>query len=152
MCVRYHEKLARIRSKRGPSPNRVLNVFPDSYRWRFFFLNTLLCVNTDHVKLDSVAICSRPKLCSINTLLTRSENTQIVALRMGIGVKYQPVLFTYLSQLFVIYISWKQSRCLLFWCIICLYNITKSLGMMPCAFHMCAGREELAQIHAWKMR
>ncbi len=76
---------------------RVLNAFPDSDRRRFFFCNTLLYVDTRYVKINSVAICSRPKLWSTKSLLTRDENIQIAVLRMGIGVKYQPTLFTYLS-------------------------------------------------------
>ncbi len=95
---------------------------------------------------------SRLKLRSTKLLLARSENTQIVDLRMGIGVKYQPILFTYLSQLFLVYISWKQVLCPLRWCIICVDCTTKSLGMTPCTFHMCVSRVELPQIHTWKVR
>ena len=132
------EELTRIRGKSGPTSNRVLNVFPHSNRWRFLFLNTLLYVDADYVKINFVAICSRPKLWSTKLSLTRAENTQIAVLRTGVGVKYQPILFTDLSQLLLIYISWKHVLCPLFWCIICVDCTDTSFIIMVCTFHISA--------------
>ncbi len=130
---------ANTRVKNALTYIRVLNVFPYSDRRRFFFWNTLLYVITDHEKIISVAICSRLKHRSTRLLLARAENTPIAVLRMGIGVKYQSIFFTYLSQLFIIYISWKQILCPLFWCIICVDYTNTSFSIMTSTFHMRVG-------------
>ena len=138
MCAGPRRTGANTRVKNALTYIRVSNIFPESDQWRFFFWNTLLYIDTDHVKKYFVAICSRPKFWSTKLSLTRAEITQKAVLRTGVGVKYQPILFTDLSQLLLIYISWKHVLCPLFWCIICVDCTDTSFIIMVCTFHISA--------------